>query len=573
MLVVDIETTGLNPHTDRIIGIGINDLYEHELDWAAHLLRGQRITCHNGSFDIKFLWAAGIDVTLEFDTMLAAYVLPVKPDSLSLGSCAEFYLKESADWKQTLKKTSASELDYQTLREYCLKDVEITKRLRVVLERLLIQNNLMDFYKKLIRARNTLSRAEFLGINVDWQRLNELTARLENESNAIKKVLTIEEEALINTWQRKQLHEKASKLKTEKGKQKVLSGPAPEFNWSSPSQVLYALKEIGANTSRYDFKEKTSKESSSSEVLEDNAHLGRFIPGVLQLRSAEKTLGILEGYKELKNANTNKIHANLNLSVTATGRLSSSNPNLQNVDKGPTVRSLFIPSPGKVFVIADLAQIEVRFAAHYSQDEKLLEMFRNGEDFYGKIAVEVLKTPCLPNEVKEKFPEDRAVAKVIGLSILYGTGVKRLQAAIKRGAGRDYSELECRNIISNYFQQFSGLKSLQKRVESVLLSKGYITNMFGRRLYIPPEGIFMNGVNYLLQSSASDLMLFRQLEFNSNSDLIMLIHDECIRETTPELAPLVKAEMETILQQVDDIKFRVPLKADAKICLNWSEGK
>lgn len=573
MLVVDLETTGLDPHNDRIIGVGINGLFEHEIDWAAHLLRGQKITCHNGSFDIKFLWANGIDVDLEFDTMLAAYLLPNRPESLSLGSCAEYYLKQSADWKQTLKKTKADELDYETLKAYCLKDVEITRQLRVILEEQLQINGLAEFYKKLIKVRNLLSQAEFRGMSVNWQTLEVITKDLTLKSEAIKTVLTISEQEIIKEWQHEQIKEKANKLKTEKGRQKVLLGPRPDFNWSSPTQVLYALEKIGANTEKFDFKERRLKKSSSSDVLEDNKHFGRFIPKLLELRTTEKTLGMLEGYKELRNKSTDKIHGNFNLSVTSTGRLSSSNPNLQNIDSGPTIRSLFIPSAGKTFVIADLAQIEVRVAAHYSQDPKLMEMFFKGEDFYGKIATEVLRTPCSPNEVKEKFPDDRSVAKVIGLSILYGTGAKRLQSAIKRGAGRNYSEEDCREIIKDYFKRFEGLKLLQKRVEAAILDRGHLTNLFGRKLYIPVEDIYMNGVNYLLQSTASDLMLFRQLEFSNNSDLVSLIHDECIRECLPENATNVKLEMEKVLTKTDDIKFRVPLKAEAKIAKTWAEGK
>ncbi len=568
-LVVDLETTGLNPHTDFIIGVGINNNFETNLEWAAHFLNGKEIIAHNGSFDLKFLWAAGIRVELGFDTMIAAYLLPDRPESLSLGSLAKHYLGISDDWKSSVNKEDMLSNSLEQIAEYCLKDVEITRQLKVVLEEKLIVNQLYTFFKSICKLRTELTRAEFGGMAVDWNRLNEILVNLKGEVSNINEKLSTEEKELIEKWQALQQQARLSKLKRpERASKKEF-----EFNWSSPKQVLWALKEIGANTQKWDFKERVFKDSSDSSILEQNKHLGRFIKPLLQLRQNEKTIGMLEGYLEKRNYKTGKLHGNFNITVTSTGRLSSSDPNLQNIDSGPTVRSLFIPSPGKTFVIADLAQIEVRMAAHYSKDPALLDMFKREEDFYGTIAVKVLKTPCKPNEVKTQYPQHRSVAKVIGLSILYGTGAKRLQAAIKNGSGVEYSEEACRKIIKDYFAEFKGLKELQRRVEEVILTKGYITNLFGRKLYIKPEDIYMNGVNYLLQSSASDLMLFRQLEFSNKSSLVALIHDECIRECTPEEAPLVKKEMERILQNVQDINFRIPLKATAIICNNWAEGK
>ena len=381
----------------------------------------------------------------------------------------------------------------------------------------------------------------------------------------------MEERALIIKWQGEQLNEKASKLKTEKGRLKALSGPAPEFNWNSPTQVLYALKEIGIEPLRYDFKERIHKESSASEVLEEYTDRGRFIPGLLRLRTAEKQASMLQSYKELENTKTHRLHGSFNITSTATGRLSSSKPNMQNQDRSPAIRSLFVPTPGKVLIIGDLAQIEVRVAAHYSQDPKLMEMFFKEEDFYGKIATEVLGTQCTPNEVKKRFPEDRAVAKVIGLSILYGTGAKRLQSAIKRGAGRDYSEQHCRAIIKDYFKNFEGLKELQKRIERAIIEKGYLTNLFGRKLYIKPEDSFMHGANYLLQSTASDFMLFTQLRLDdTKSDLIALVHDELIRECTPESVDSVITECKQAVEE-SGLSWRVPMKLDIKACNNWGE--
>lgn len=568
MLTVDLETTGLDPHTDRVLGYGINDLFETDREWASHLLKGKGITCHNGSFDVKFLWANGVEgVHVEFDTMIAAYLLKDRPESLSLKACAAHYLGVSGDWKDVDLKT----IDFDGLKRYCLEDVRITSQLRIELTKRLEAEGLMHFFRKLMAVRHELTRAEYKGFNINWGALINLSQTLNTKVETIYETITAQNQELIKKWQKEEIEKKLSKLKRPEAARGRLEQNPPAFNWASPKQVLWALKRQGADVVKYDFFKKEWRESSDSDVLSKNVSKAPFAKPLLEAREAAKTLGMLEGYLEGRNKKTDRLHGNFNITATATGRLSSSSPNLQNIDRGPTVRGLFIPSPGKVFIIGDLAQIEVRMAAHYSQDPVLVRMFKEGEDFYGTIAKNVLGTPCSANEVKTKFPNDRAVAKVIGLSILYGTGAKRLQQAIEQGAGQRYSEEDCRDIINQYFRRFEGLKILQKRVEAAILDKGHLRNLFGRRVNVDPADIYMRGVNYLLQSSASDLMIFRQLEMSNKSDLIALVHDELIRECTPDDAQAVIQEAKTALERVDDIKFRVPLKLDVKACMSWAE--
>jgi DNA polymerase I len=576
MKTLDIETTSLCPHTGRIVSLAIDDryfLWNQIVDGSLN----EEYICHNGSFDLKYLWSHGhTDARCGFDTLIAAYLLPNKPESLSLAECTRYYLGIDPSWKTVFNK-DVLQMPPEVLKEYCLTDVRHTSALKGKLECALEEHGLTKFFGQLMKARHLLTQAEFKGMAVDWPALELLLSTLTTKAEELHAKLTKENQALIKAWQVTAINAKLQKLKhPERAVERYQANP-PKFNWSSPSQVCYAIKRSGGNALIYDFKTKTEKESSGADVLERESHTIPWAKDLLEIRSAEKTGAMLSSYVEQRNPKTGRLHGNFNITVTRTGRLSSSAPNLQNIDKGPTIRSLFVPSSGKCFVIGDLAQIEVRMAAHYSRDPKLVEMFKRAEDFYGTIATEVLGTACEPNQVKSLFPADRACAKVIGLSILYGTGAKRLNAAIKKpieygGAGQDLGEGRCREIIKDYFRRFEGLNELRDRVEVAINKKGYIKNLFGRKLWIAQEDIYMNGVNYLLQSSASDLMVLRQTEFNPfKSYLIALVHDEFIREVDPEDASAVLTEGKGIFERTSDLGFRVPLKLDAKICNNWGE--
>jgi len=221
-----------------------------------------------------------------------------------------------------------------------------------------------------------------------------------------------------------------------------------------------------------------------------------------------------------------------------------------------------------------MPQIDVRKQAHYSKDPTLMKMCFKEIDFYGTIAKEVLDCPIPPNELKKKDKKTRDISKVIGLSILYGCGIRRLCSGIKEKAEKDISYTEGKAIINNYFESFSGLKTLRKRVDRVLTERGFLNNLFGRKIDIAQADIYMTGVNSLLQSSASDLLLFRGTEFmekyGDRCNLLAMVHDEIIIECDEKDAKELKENLVKIMERTDDINFRVPLKFDCDIGPDWS---
>lgn len=548
---VDIETTGLDFTSDRILCIGFSDGQYYDIyPYNITKPKNATIAYHNGSFDTKFLRAQGvIELPNEFDTMIAAYLLKDRPTKLSLDSLVSYYLGLPS-WKDDIKSGAIFE-DPELLKTYCLDDARYTEQLAYILEGKLREEGRWDFFLKLMQVRRALTDAEYTGINYDAPKSVEYETCLKAELEEVEEALKIEGADLIALY------------KEQTG--------AKSFNFNSPKQVLWLLKTLNLpyiNTL-------TKKESSDVSTLMMSAGKNPVIDLLLKARKLKKKITSLESYRtENISTVTGRIHCNFNLSNVRTGRSSSSGPNLQQVDRDPKVRALFSATRGKVFVVGDMAQIEVRMAAHYSKDPTLINMFTRNEDFYGTIAVEVLGSQFSVNEVKEKDPVKRQVAKVIGLSILYGVGPNKLKTFIEEKGGVDYSHTEIRQIITRYFERFSGLKELQMQVHRRADQNGFLTNLFGRQVDLQKNDIYMKGVNSLLQSSASDLLLFRQVEVLEKAPyakLIATVHDEVIYEVEEGRAQeFMNTVLKPTMEQVDDIKFRVPLKFDAKIGLNWA---
>lgn len=581
IVALDLESTGLDFTTDTIRGIGLydgrgywyTDLNEAKAAIEAYKAKGARFVMHNQKFDTKFMARAGIYVECAFDTLLAARLVRERPHKLNLAALTSFFLGISS-WKNDVDFMTD---DLAALGQYCLVDCEMTYKLHDVLRAKLEEEDQLKFFEQLLMpASRMMSDVEYGGMCLDWARLARLKGTLRGEADLLLAQLSAMEAPALAMWVEQEIQRKSAKCKDVAAAVARNRKKPPTFNWASPVQVLWLLKHHGANCNVWNPAKKERVDSSNDEALEQNPHI-QFCAILRDLREREKLIGALEGYEEIKSKSTGRIHCSFNLHVTETGRLSSSAPNLQNVDRGPRVRSLFVASPGHQLLVADLAQIEVRVAAHYSRDPKLIEMFTKGEDVYGTIATELLGADCLPNEVKARYPKLRAVAKVIGLSILYGVGAKRLRDGISRATGIEYSYQESAGIIRDYFERFEGLKELRMRVDRKLTKDGFLTGLFGRRLYVGADDIYMHGVNYLLQNSASDLMLFRQLEIEAaakeqglDQRLVSLVHDELIREVVPHHAEALKAIVKNVMERTSDLEFRTPLKVDLAIGPNWA---
>lgn len=571
-LGIDIETTGLSHLSDRIISISLYDNVNNKNIFfknpnkseyipkdvrdnlvktlAEYKGKGYLFTYQNGMFDIKFLWAElgkiamttdqshTVAITNDLDSLIGAGLLPKKPVKLSLDSLVSYFLGIPS-WKENMEDIWA---DDKLLEIYNNKDSKYTAKVMDIIEERLKEAGRWGFFLDAMRASNLLTEASFSGIMIDVAGANELIKELTEEKTRALESLNSE------------LPE------------------GTKVNWNSPKQVLPLFKELGLDV----IHPLSGKESVDTEVINLNKHKHPIPLKLSEFKKVNKKLTSVESYITKYKSKIDTIHCNFNMSNTKTGRLSSSNPNLQQVDKDPRIRKLFVASPGMDLVVGDMAQIEVRMAAHYSKDPVLTHMFDENLDFYGTIANKVLKVDIHPNELKDKNKKMRDVAKVIGLSILYGTGAKRLRNTILSKASVEYTLEETCDIIENYFEEFIGLTELRQQVDRVLSERGYVKNLMGRHVDIAASKIYMTGVNALLQSSASDLLLFRQLEVSKRApwaQLINIVHDEVIYEVPEGRGP----EFEKILKEVmesrkinENTYFRVPLIMDCAVGKDWS---
>lgn len=542
---VDIETTGLSFKKERILGIGIKDTYyqnnsTHPVCYA---------TAHNGRFEYKFLRENGITFDWQFDTLLASSILIDRPQDLDLASVAQHYLgmeswKSDTDklfkkknWVQLLE---ADEKLQQALAARNVYDLKATTELTEVLQHRLEKEGMTKFFfNKLMPAARILADVEYRGIRINVE--------------ATKQQLT-------------QIEEQIGQLTTR------LTSWLGAINFNSHIQLKKVLRDKGYDLFIWDFKKKKMVESSGTESLE------RLLPNdniqiLIDYKAAIKLKGFLQGWVDDQIAGY--IYPSYNIANTRTGRLSCSQPNLQQVPRVKSIRSLFIPSPGKVYVIGDYAQIEVRVAAHYTQDEALTQIFKDGIDFYGSIAINVLGVKCHPNDVKKLYPNERRVAKEIGLSILYGIGAAKLSSQIRKKAGVIISKEKCAQIIKDYFIAYPRLLQFRNYVINKIENGEILRTKYGRQYKIDPSKAFSTGVNTLVQGTATDACLFSQIEIEAElsrlgivAPMIGIIHDEIIRECEPKDAQVVGEVMERIMCNQG---FDCPLKFEWAIGNSWGD--
>jgi DNA polymerase I len=539
----DIETSGLKFYEHRILGVGFNDTYS-----IKNVPSGPCVA-HNGKFETKFFKQNNIPFQWEFDTFLAPSVLLDRPESLKLDSVAHYYLGVES-WKDETSKLmkkknweeihdSSSEVQSK-LAERNILDLKATKDLTPILLKKLKEEGMESFFfDRLMPSARMMAEAEFLGVRID---LPKVSKKLEETLSTIQ---TLEKE--LHAW------------------------IGATINLNSPIQLMKELKGKGYNLWYYDFKTRGMKEGTGSDVLEGllpNPNIQK----LLDYRGAVKLKGYLQGW--LEEHHEGRLHCSFNLANTRTGRLSASDPNLQQIPRESDIRSLFIPSEGKKFVILDAAQVEPRFAAHFSLDKALLEGFINAEDFYGSIAVKVLGAPCKPNEVKKLYPDLRKVAKEVGLSILYGIGAGKLISIIKKKAGIVYTTQQGRKIIRDYFEAYPGLLEFREYIMAQIEGGEILRTPFGRQFRIDKDKAFSTGINTIIQSTASDYCMFSQLEVNKRLEklgieapLILLVHDEAVREAKPEEAHLVGKIMEEVMTEP---QFKCPLKVEWAVADNWA---
>ena len=520
-------------------------LYEDE-----HIMKvGQNI-----KYDYEVLRRYGIEVRGPmFDTMLAHYI--VQPE---LHHNMD-YMAETLLGYQTIHidqligprgkgQRSMRDLQPQEVYEYAAEDADVTLRLKNVLEQKLKEvDGERLFYDIEMPLVPVLAEMELTGVCLDTAALAE-TGRNFN----------------------RRLAEYEQKIYAEAGE---------TFNISSPKQVgdiLFGKMKIVDKPK----KTKTGQYVTSEEVLTQLRSRAPIVDDILSYRGLKKLLGTyVEALPRLINPRTSHIHTCFNQAITATGRLSSSDPNLQNIpirdDDGKEIRKSFVPEPGCLFFSADYSQIELRIMAHLSQDEHMLDAFLSGTDIHAATAAKIWHVP-----VEEVTPEQRKKAKQANFGIIYGISTYGLAQRM------NISNSEARQLIDDYFATFPRVKAYMDEAIATCREKGYAETIYHRRRYLPDiasrnatvRGFAeRNAINAPIQGSEADIIkvamihIFKRFATEGlRSRMILQVHDELNFSVYPEEREQV--ERIVIEEMENACRLSIPLTADAGWGANWLEA-
>jgi DNA polymerase I len=491
---------------------------------------------------------------IHFDTMIASYVLNPGLKQHELDTLAQQHLGAKVlSYEEVVGRSKGPEgfsaVDVTRAKMYSCERAETVLRLKRLMEKKLVSDKNDDlFYNLEMRLVPVLMDMEWEGIRIDIPFFKAQSEKYREELQSIER----------------QVYEEAGM----------------EFNINSPQQLGYVLFEkLGLPAQKKTGK--TKAYSTDVKVLTRLASLPYKMPGLLlRYRTLSKLKSTyLDALIDLVHPVTGRIHTSFNQAVTATGRLSSSNPNLQNIpsrgEEGREIRKGFIADEGYVFLSADYSQVELRVFAHYSGDPAFIEAFRQEEDIHARTASEVLGV-----EKDRVTPDMRRVAKAINFGIIYGMGPQTLseQLGIDLSTAKDY--------IAAYYSRYQGVARYREAAIASAREKGYVTTLFQRRRYLPDiehknrmiraESERM-AINTPIQGTAADLIKKAMIRIHERlrekklkSRLLVQVHDELLFEVLEEelsqVSTLVKEEMEGVH------RLDVPLKVDMKTGRNWEEA-
>jgi len=567
----DTETTGLDVFNDELVGLSFcyiegeayyvslpEDKAEakaivHEFKVIFESDQIEKIG-QNIKFDMLMLAQYGVELNGKlFDTMIAHYL--VQPELRhGMDYLAEIYLKyrtihfEDIVGAKGKNQANIRTVEINKLCDYASEDADITFRLKQILENELKTNDLEKlFYEIEMPLMKVLATMERTGVRIDSDALGQ--------------------SSIILTEEMGQLEQEIHKI------------AGMEFNVSSPMQVGEVLFDrLGLDDKAK--KTKTGQYSTAEDVLEKLQSKHPIIGKILDYRGLKKLLSTyIDSLPLLINPQTGKVHTSFNQTVTATGRLSSTNPNLQNIPirdaQGKEIRKAFIPDNDSLFLSADYSQIELRIMAHLSGDANMMEAFNNGLDIHTATAAKIYKIP-----LDEVTTEMRRKAKTANFGIIYGISVFGLSDRL--GVPR----AEAKELIDSYFETYPEVKKYMDASIQRAKEMGYVETLLGRKRFLPDinsqnsivRGFSeRNAINAPIQGTAADIIKIAMVNIqkrlekeNLKAKMTMQVHDE-LNFIVP------KAELDVVRKVVvkemeNAIQLRVPLIADCGVGANWLEA-
>ena len=566
----DTETTGFDIFNDRIVGLSLAvepfkawyvPFKEENTPEYAEIVRplfeDERIAKigQNIKFDLMVLRRLGIEIRgRKYDTMILHYLLD--PESRhNMNALSERYLNYKPIEIETLigkgsKQLTMDLVNVECVKEYAAEDADVTLRLKQVLypqvEEIGLQHLYFEVEEPMIAV---LADIEMAGVRIDSEALAVYAVELNRK-----------------------LAELEAAIRTEAGE--------PNLNINSARQlgeVLFGKMRIAEKPKMT----KTKQFCTDEDYLQSFARKHRIVDLILEYRGVKKLLSTyVEALPQLVNRSTGRIHTSFNQAVTATGRLSSTNPNLQNIpvrdDMGRRIRKAFIPSDDDHLLLsADYSQVELRLMAHLSGDESLISAFEHGEDIHTATAAKLFNKP-----LGEVTPEERRRAKTANFGIIYGISAFGLSQRL------EIPRKEAKEIIDGYFASYPKVKEYMDNVVAKAKEEGFVSTIFGRRRYLNDisshnaiaRGLAeRNAVNAPIQGSAADIMKIAMIDVHRRfaaegirSRVILQVHDELVVD-------MLRSEQERVTKIVTECmesaaQLKVRLIADAGIGGNWLEA-
>ncbi len=575
-VVIDTETTSEFAMRARLVGISLCVTPPHacyipvghqtnepqlSLEEVAQVLGGIFAdpaiakTGQNIKYDLIVLKKHALDLNgVSGDTMIASYLLNPTKRQHNLAQIAQEVLgHKMISFKEVTanrsKANNFASVELARARDYSCEDVHVTSLVKEVLWQRLKESGLWELFHQVeVPLIDVLAKMEMHGILVDTNGLNQLSEEFSHSLN---------------------------KLENE-----IYTVAGQHFNINSPKQ----LAEILFEKLKLPQIKKTKKKTGYSTDMEVLSELSKqhVLPGlIVRYRNLAKLNSTyVDGLRRMVHPETGRIHTSFNQTVTATGRLSSSDPNLQNIPvrskEGRRIRALFVAEEGKLLLSADYSQIDLRVLAHYSGDKTLIEAFKRGEDIHTRTAAEVFDT-----SQDLVTPDMRRAAKTVNFGIIYGMSAYGL--AKELGIDRK----EAKDFITRYFNRYPGVKRYMDEIVKSAREKGYVTTILGRRRYIPDlrsrtravrEFAERTAINTPIQGSAADIIKLAMLRVDKNltemecdSALVLQVHDELVLEVRKDelekVANMVKETMETV------VELAVPLTVNIGWGKDWANLK
>ena len=569
----DTETTSLDYRIAQIVGFSVafdaqNAYYvplAHDYEGAPEQLNREVILAqikpiledesvkkigHHLKYDAHVLENHGIHLAgWYFDTMLASYVLNSVATRHGMDDVARLYLSHlTTTYEQVAgkgaKQKTFNQIPLETAAHYAAEDAHVTYRLYEVLSsKLQAHPELVNILHNIeVPVARVLTQMEENGIELDLAFLDQLGGEFSNTMQNLEN--------------------------------QIMEIAGESFNVSSPKQVGEVLFEkLGLKGGK---KTTTGQYSTSESVLEKIEH--PIAQLILEYRGLSKLKSTYtDGLCKQANPDTHRVHTSYHQALTATGRLSSTDPNLQNIpiraEIGRQIRKAFVAPEGRVLLAADYSQIELRLMAHLSQDEALLDAFIHGQDVHRRTAAEVLGIA-----LEDVTNDQRRQAKAVNFGLLYGMS----EFGLIRQLG--FTRQESQDYIKQYFHRYPGIYDYMQRTRQVALEQGFVETLLGRRLYTPDidarnmmvrKAAERAAINAPLQGSAADIIKMAMVEVDKmlpkdQAKMLLQVHDELVFEVDEDIAEELAPKLAEVMQSV--LQISVPLVVEVGKGKNWDEA-